>query len=80
MFVSYLITTLSHFPPHTSLSEMIGIESMTFATHLHLEFGDSALQSQQLLLESSFFSLKRSDLLLDATVLGLLEVEVSFPE
>jgi hypothetical protein len=46
---------------------------------LHLEFGDSPLQAEELLLECSFFSLQRGDLLLDAAVLSLLEIEMSFP-
>ena len=53
---------------------------MTLASYLHFEFSDAALQAQQLLLQGSLLSLKGSDLLLDAAVLGLLEVEVSLPD
>jgi hypothetical protein len=55
-------------------------QSVTFTSDLHFQFGDSALKSEQLLLKGSLFSFEGGDLLLDATVLCLLEIEVSLPE
>ena len=55
-------------------------QSLCLTADLHLQLRNSPLQSQQLLLKGSFFSLERSDLLLDATVLSLLEIEVPLPE
>ena len=56
------------------------IKSLTFGSDLHLQFRNSSLQSKELLLEGGFLSLQRCDLLLDSTVLCLLEVEVPFPD
>lgn len=53
--------------------------SMTFATNLHLQFSDSSLEPEQLLLEGCLLTLKGGDLLLNTTVLGFLEVEMSLP-
>ena len=55
-------------------------QSLALAAHLHLEFGDSALQAQELLLQGGLLPLEGGDLLLDAAVLSLLEIEVSFPK
>jgi len=49
------------------------------AANLHLQLGDSSLKAKKLLLESSLFTFKRSYLLLNSTVLCLLEIKVSFP-
>ena len=56
------------------------IVSVGLAADLHLKFGDSPLKTEQLLLKSSLFALERGDLLLNATVFGLLEIEVALPE
>ena len=53
--------------------------SACLAADLHFQFGDSALQAKELLLEGGLFSLEGGDLLLDAAVFGLLEVEVALP-
>ena len=53
--------------------------SASLAADLHFQFGDSALEAEELLLESGLFSLEGSDLLLDAAVFGLLEVAVALP-
>ena len=55
------------------------VRSLSLAADLHLELSDPPLQAEQLLLESGLLALEGGDLLLDATVLGLLEVEVSLP-
>ncbi len=52
---------------------------MTFTTNLHLQFSDSSLEPEQLLLEGCLLTLKGGDLLLNTTVLGFLEVEMSLP-
>ena len=52
---------------------------MSFGAHLHFEFGDPALKSEELLLEGSLLALEGGDLLLDAAVFSLLEVEVPLP-
>lgn len=54
-------------------------QSVVLAAHLHLEFGDASLESQQLLLEGGLLPLQGGDLLLDPAVLGFLEVEVPLP-
>ena len=46
---------------------------------MHFEFGDPALESEELLLEGGLLAFEGSDLLLDAAVFGLLEVEVALP-
>ena len=56
------------------------IVSVGLAADLHLKFGDSSLQSQELLLQCGLFSFEGGDLLLDSAVFCLLEVKVSFPE
>lgn len=53
---------------------------MSLASDLHFEFSDSPLQAQELLLECGLLALEGGDLLLDAAVFSLLEVEVSLPE
>lgn len=53
---------------------------MGLAADLHFEFGDASLQAEELLLKCCFLSLEGGDLLLDATVLCLLEVKVPFPK
>ena len=53
---------------------------MCLAADLHLKFGNSPLKAEQLLLKSSLFALERGDLLLNAAVFGLLEIEVTLPE
>lgn len=55
------------------------IESVSFAADLHFQLGDSPLQSEELLLQGGLFSLEGGDLLLDAAILGLLEVEMALP-
>ena len=55
------------------------VGSLALAADLHFEFGDAPLEAEQLLLEGGLFALEGSDLLLDAAVLGLLEVEMSLP-
>ena len=50
---------------------------MSFVSYLHLQFGDSSLKTQQLLLKSCFLTLQCCDLLLDSAVLSLLEIEMS---
>lgn len=55
------------------------MESVAFASDLHLKFGDPPLQAEQLLLQGCLLALEGSDLLLDAAVLGLLEVEMPLP-
>lgn len=52
---------------------------MGLAADLHLQLGDSPLKAKKLLLESGFLAFQGSDLLLNSTVLGLLEIKVSFP-
>ena len=54
--------------------------SMSLASDLHLQFGNSPLQAKQLLLECCFLSLKRSNLLLYPAVLGLLEIKMPLPK
>ena len=54
--------------------------SVSLASHLHLQLGDSSLQAEELLLQGGLFSLQRGDLLLDAAVLRLLEVEMPLPK
>jgi hypothetical protein len=58
---------------------MIGRRSVSFGADLHFEFGDPALESEELLLEGGLLAFEGSDLLLDAAVFGLLEVEVALP-
>ena len=53
---------------------------MAFAADLHFELGDSPLQAKKLLLEGSLFSLQRSYLLLNSTILGFLEIKMPLPE
>lgn len=53
--------------------------SMTFASDLHLQFSDSSLKAEQLLLQGCFLPLERGDLLLDAAVFCFLEVKMSLP-
>ena len=53
---------------------------MSLAADLHLQLGDSSLQAEELLLQGGLFSLERGDLLLDAAVLRLLEIEMSLPK
>lgn len=50
------------------------------AADLHFEFGNAALESEQLLLKCGLLALEGRDLLLDPAVLSLLEIEMSFPE
>jgi hypothetical protein len=49
------------------------------AANLHLQLGYSTLEAKKLLLKSSLLTFQRSYLLLDSTVLCLLEIKVSFP-
>ena len=55
------------------------LQSLSLISNLHLQFRDSSLQSEQLLLEGCFLSLEGCDLLLNSTVFSLLEVEVTLP-
>ena len=52
---------------------------MGLAANLHLQLGDPSLKAKQLLLEGSLLTFQGSNLLLDSTVLCLLEIKVSFP-
>jgi hypothetical protein len=54
--------------------------SVSFRADLHFELGDPPLESKELLLEGRLLALEGSDLLLDAAVFCLLEVEVTLPE
>ena len=53
--------------------------SVSFGADLHFQLGDPALESEELLLERGLLALERSDLLLDAAVFRLLEVEMPLP-
>lgn len=54
-------------------------DSLALGSDLHFQLSDSPLESQELLLKSSLFALQRGDLLLDPTVLSLLEIEMPLP-
>ena len=54
--------------------------SVSLGADLHFQFGDPALQAEELLLKRGLLALERSDLLLDAAVFRLLEVEMPLPE
>lgn len=55
------------------------IESASLAADLHFQLSDSPLKSKELLLEGGLLPLEWGDLLLDAAILGLLEVEMTLP-
>ena len=55
------------------------MQSVALAADLHLQLGDPSLQSEQLLLQGRLLALEGGDLLLDAAVLRLLEVEMPLP-
>jgi hypothetical protein len=55
------------------------IESASLTADLHFQFGDPPLESEELLLEGGLLALEGGDLLLDAAILGLLEVEMALP-
>jgi len=56
------------------------VRSTSLATDLHLKFCDSALESEELLLECGFLALERGDLLLDSAILCFLEIEMPLPK